>query len=480
MRNVLSYLGYLLILSGLLRIVPVIVALSIGEEYSRFVWGIAINILAGIAFLAYGTLKYSLSLRPKADELSMSQSLVLSVLFFAFVSLLGSFAYFPFFSGSGAEVFVNSLFESVSGFTTTGLTAFSTVNHLPISLRIWRAETQWIGGLGIITLFVFFLRRDRGDKNDIPGQQQGVSTMHALYQAQGLGEKIEASFSKSAARILRIYIAYTLVGVLALAVLGMGWLESLGTVFASVSTGGFTMSDNLALSPSLAVALMFLMLLGSTSLVVHSLVFRGRFREALRNRELRLFFALVAFALLVSWLFFPHALFLVFHFVSALTTTGFSLVGVNVFPPLVFLLLVGFMIIGGSQGSTAGGIKLGRLIVGMKGVQWAVRKLGLPPKAVVPFKLNGEAVDKARVIMAHVFIVSYLVFFVAGALLLAASGFTLRDAVFLSASSIGTVGLSTTDISQAALFPKLVMIVQMFLGRLEIFPVLVFFRSLLR
>lgn len=367
-----------------------------------------------------------------------------------------------------------ALFESVSGWTTTGLSVVDVTAAGPVVL-LWRSTMQLAGGAGlaIITL------------SAIVGPTGGV-----LASAEGRSDQLAPHVRRSARLVLLIYGAYTAVGIAAYRLVGMGLFDAVNHTFTAVSTGGFsTRVESIGYwdSPAVEAVTVALMVLGNLSFVTAWHLWRGRLRAVARNGEVRLTAVLVPLAaaallMLTCRSLYPHlgkaARVGLFEAVTALTTTGFSTVSYANWNGFGVLVLVVLMLIGGGTCSTAGGLKQYRAYLLWKLLVWELRRALLPPAAVLERPLwEGETrafVDDARVRQVGFFVTLYLALFAAGTAILCACGSPLASSTFEFASSLGTVGLSMGVTSAAMPAPALwAQTVAMFLGRLEIVVVLV-------
>lgn len=455
MRTVLGYMGLLLeVFSGFL-VLPLLVAFLYGEPANPFFFAIIISLFVGI-FLEKVF---------KREELTLERGLAITALSFVVFSILGSLPYI-YYSGASLPSLLNALFESLSGFTTTGLTTIASVEGLSKSLLFWRSLTQWMGGAGIIIIFLSLLRGLR-------------TTSMFLYRAQGFAEKLDATVAGTTKRMLNIYSAYTLLGIILLLASGLPLFDSVATTLTAISTGGFTVVNTFYTGSLTLAVVCLLMVLGSINFMLHDRLFRRRFRAFVRNVEVRSFFVMVALLIAVSFYATGSLKVSIFEFVSALTATGFSITPVAALAPLVIVLIIMAMIVGSSSGSTSGGMKQLRLVLSLKSVLWAVRRISAPRSAVVPFKVGGEPVELETARLTGIFVFAYLAILALGSLPLIAAGYTPLDSVFQTASAQGTVGLSVIDLSAAPWFVKLDLMAVMLLGRLEIFPILILVKTVL-
>ncbi|MFQ5474694.1 MAG: TrkH family potassium uptake protein [Candidatus Nanoarchaeia archaeon] len=464
MRQVLRYLGYILLISIIFQVIPITTALFYGEAISGF-------LIAGTASLVAGLALISIPKEERKKGLTLQEGLILTALSFLIIPLFSSISFLPVMEYDTT----NALFESYSGFTTTGLTVMESFGSVPKSILLWRAEQQWIGGLGIVVVFLFILSKVHGKDS----KERGKS-MSTLYQAQGFKEHLEPTIRESMTRIILIYLAYSILGTILLFVTGMTFINSIGMMFTSISTGGFSMSDTLATNNLQLGILSFLMIIGSMSFLIHNTLFKRKFKALIQNVQIKLFLVLLSIFAGISFVVLPEFKTVLFHSISALTTTGYAFQPIASFPALMIVCITISMIIGGSIGSTSGGIKLSRILIILKAVPWVIKKLSYPIRAVIPMKIEGKPVSEYNVTMTEVFISTYVLGIIIGTIAFMLLGFSFRDSAFQIASALGTVGLQTISLVTIPLIGKLILIMFMILGRLEIFPVFVLIRRLIK
>lgn len=448
---VLSQLGVVLELTGMFMLVPVIVGGLFGEGYYLPF------IIGAIASFAIGTI---LDRKFPRGELDFSSAMLLASISFILVSLVGAVPYLPLLTP------VDAVFESVSGFTTTGMTTVLP-EQLPKSLIFWRSLTQWLGGIGILLIFMMML------------PSLGMSS-YFLYIVEGK-ERIKAGVYHSMRRISIIYASYTVIGVLLFALAGMSLFDAFSHSLTSVSTGGFsTMNGSLASfnNPFINTVACLLMILGATSFLVHDKLWNFRFMSYIKNPETRLFWAAIlifSVLLIISGLgIFPS----MFHVISAVTTTGFTVSEIETATPSFIISLI--MLIGGFAGSTAGGLKLIRVFSIGKGLYWLGKKMLLPREAVVPFRLGGSFLRAPELLKIFLFVIAYMLLISITTIALSVMGYNPVDAFFQASSAQGTVGLSVIPVSTMPEAGKVLLMINMLLGRLEIFPFLALVLALFR
>ena len=438
----LQQLGTIFIIFGVVFLVPALVSILLHEQ----------NITPIFAFLSILCFIFGFFIRrAKYRSLDPKSAYALVTLAWLLISLLGSF---PFMFVLKLN-FLDSLFESMSSFTTTGISILKP-SELPKTLIFYRSFAQWLGGVGIIVVFLAVITTPLASK---------------LYMAEARTDRIEPSIVKTAHKILIIYLYFTIISIMALYLSGENLFNSVCNGLATIATGGFsTYNDSYASAKSAVKAVtIFIMIAGAISFAAHS---------RLLEKDIRGFFNLEVkvMLLVITLLFFVLLRDLnlddaAFQAVSATTCTGLTTVDLSTLSETSIYAITLTMLIGGCYGSTAGALKIIRAIIVVKAVLWYIKKVTSPPTAVVPFKLFGKAVDERDVLYTLLYIVLYISFALIGAGILTFLGYSTDVALFQSISILGNVGLSLVDEPTAA--EKILYIVYMWIGRLEIIPVLI-------
>ncbi|MGB7084864.1 MAG: TrkH family potassium uptake protein [Phormidesmis sp.] len=370
---------------------------------------------------------------------------------------------------------LNALFEGFSGYTSAGLTMVIQPSNLPVSLQWWRSFMQWVGGVGIIVLAISLLKL--------------TQNQYELYQAEGRQSQLRLTITRTVRRIWIIYTGYTAVSVLLLRILGMTWWESLNHSMSAISTGGFSITDGSmgSYSAPIKLAVIGIMILGAISFNSHDkMISKQQLSAIWRDHQHRL----LAILLLIGSVLVAveHHLTTgqfawvdsIFQWVSALTTCGFGTQSLQFWSSGNKLLLSLAMVIGGAAGSTVGGIKLSRLLILADTAACRFRRTTLTPRQITIRRINGKPLTPKQanreiedaVAIALLWIVS-IVLGVLILLRLVPLEYTLSDVIFEVSSALGSAGLST-GITGASMhwLGKCVLIVCMWMGRLEIIPVL--------
>ncbi len=465
----LHVLAWLLVIVGAFFAVPLLVALLLGEPMGPFlVSGVAaIGVGLGVARV---TRTVDRRLRPRDGFVIVGAAWLVT-------SSVGAL---PYLAG-GALGPVDALFESVSGFTTTGSTVVNDTASLDRSLLLWRALTQWIGGMGIILFTIAIL------------PLLGIGGMR-LFRAEVPGpvaDKVRPRLVETARILWAIYLGLSAAEVVALSLCGMSLFDAVCHTFTTVATGGFsTRNGSVGEFDSAAIewVVTAFMLFAGMNFVLHFRVFTGRVREVLRDVELRYFAAVVVVATVIVTLtrWGPGSAFgadlrsAAFHVVSIVTTTGFVADDFELWPALAQLVLLALMVLGGMSGSTGGGVKSLRIVLAVRSLRATVHRL-LHPHAVVPVKYGGAVVAEGLLAEVWGFLLAYAAAAAVGSAVVAAHGYDILTATSAALTALGNVGPGIGEVGAYDNFAHLPALVKltlsglMLLGRLEIFTLLVLF-----
>lgn len=458
--TMLSCVGQICVLCGLVTLTPLLGLVAWPEQGAN---APAFLAPAGCLILL-GLLAWRLSPATSRATLTLQEGGVIVCTSWLAVMLVSSW---PFMALEGLG-FSRAFFESVSGWTTTGLSVVDVAAANPLTL-LWRSTIQLAGGAGLAVVMMSSIVGAAG---------AGITN------AEGRGEQLVPNVRRSARLVLTIYGCYALAGTLAYRVVGMTWFDALNHAFCAVSTGGFsTRVTSIGYWDSVLVEAVTvpLMLLGNLSFVTAWFLWRGKWRVVARNGEVRLQGAvllltgatLLCFTCVRLYPGLGKALRVaVFETVTALTTTGFSTVSYADWNATGILVLIVLMIIGGGTCSTAGGLKQFRVHLLWRSLLWECKRAVLPRGAVLGHPVwEGERqvfLDEARFRQLAAFVFLYLIILAVGTLILCSCGYGLGESLFEFASALGTVGLSvgvtSASMPQPALWAETL---AMFCGRLE-------------
>ncbi|GBE56210.1 trk system potassium uptake protein TrkG [archaeon BMS3Bbin16] len=457
LKVIIQSLSMIFIVIGVLAVVPLIVTAYYNEALTPFVLISVIPILLGVA----------IELLFKGEiELQVKHAAIAAALTYLLASALGALPFMYYGMG-----FLDSFFEAMSGWTTTGLSMIADVESMPRSILFWRSFMQWLGGVGVIVLMLVILA----------GTGSAASK---LYQAEARKDRLKPRLLSTVRLIWWIYIIYTVLGILLYYVAGMSVFDSVNHTMAALSTGGFS-TNNLNIqgfnSLGVEVVSIFLMLLGATNFLVHYKVLTGNRLAFLKDIEARTMYILAFAGAVALSLKMPSVRGALFQSVSALTTTGFGSINFTVLDDFSKLLMSFLMIAGASTGSTGGALKIIRLIIVVKLIFWWIQEKILPEHAVITRRISGVELSDADLEEPAIYLLLYLFIFSMGVLIFVYLGYPTIDSIFEVASAQGDVGLSV-GLTGVSLHPvgKLVLIFGMWIGRLEIIPVLILAQSILK
>jgi trk system potassium uptake protein TrkH len=463
-------LGLFLIVLAATMLVPIGWGVATGDAAPSLWWSLAITAAAGAALSAAFP-------RP-TSEITRREGLMLVVLTWIAVSAFGGL---PFYLSPWFPSFTDAFFESASGFTTTGSTVLADVEVLSPPVQFWRHFTHWLGGMGVVLLGVAVL----------PLVGHGGMQLYRAEFSGARSERLKPRLAETAAALWRIYLALTLICYLALRATGMSVFESLCHAFSTLGTGGFsTRTASIAAFDSVAVELVlvvFMLLAGISFLEHYRLWIEHRSRRVVGDVEVRAFVLIVAAATavvavpLVTVQGYDAAGAVrvgLFQVASIITTTGFVSDNFEVWPPLPQLTLLALMFVGGCTGSTAGGLKVARLLLLARVVHREFKRM-VERRGVFAVRLGREVV--AEPVIQSLLNLVYVAFVVnfASCLLLAAVGVDMLTAITAVAACMFNVGPgfglvgAVEHYGHLPVLAKWVLAFDMIAGRLEFFTVLV-------
>ena len=473
-KIVLNTLGIILKFLGFLMLIPAIV----GYYYSRsdpdqwdsamiFIYSFVITSVVGII------LEYT---NRSTEELKNKESFAIVAFGWLAAAIFGALPFW--FSGLSP---VDSLFESMSGFTTTGATIMTDIESFSRALLFWRSFIQWVGGMGIIMLFLAIL-----PKLAVAGRQ--------LFKAEAPGpteDKLKPKLIETAKILWMVYVVLSALQVIALLAAGMDVYDALTHTFTTMACGGFSpRADSVAAfgSPLIEGIIVFFMFVAGANFALHYRMIYADRKSLLHDSEFK-FYAfivlgasvLLTFTLWITGTFEGIALsfrYAIFQVVSILTTTGYATYDFNTWPDSSRMILFVLMFIGGCAGSTAGGIKVVRLMLMLK---YGYRELFkvLQPKIVKPIRLGNRVVPEDIMGSIFSFTILYILVFMVSTFIMGLLGLEMLSAASASIVTLGNIGPGFnlvgpwSNFSAIPIVGKLVLIVNMWIGRLEIFTVLV-------
>jgi len=401
----------------------------------------------------------------------------------------------PYWISGVIPSFSASFFETMSGYTTTGATILSDIESMPKSLLFWRSMTHWIGGMGIIVLAIAIL-----PFLGIGGFQLFTAEVPGLSS-----DKLHPKIADTAKRLWLIYLGLTLVETLLLTLAGMSFFDALNHAMSTLSTGGFsTKNESIAFwngQPLIQYIIILFMFLAGTNFVLSYFAIKGKISKVLQDDEFKWYsFFIIFFSIVVAVLIYFFADFTqstlshpqllgkvesvfrhgLFQVIALITTTGFVTADYTLWMPFLTIVFFGLMFLGGSSGSTAGGVKVVRHLLMIRG-GFLEFKRALHPNAILQARYNKKIVDETISYNILGFFILYLLSFIIGALGFGLMGIDFESAVGVAASTLGNVGPALGIFGPTDNYEALSQVGQwwasflMLLGRLELFTVLILF-----
>ncbi|MBP0982421.1 MAG: TrkH family potassium uptake protein [Oscillospiraceae bacterium] len=467
-RMITYILGWILIFEGLFLAVPTVTALVFGESA---LWSYLLSLSGCLLIGSLLVLK-----KPKNRQLYAREGSVIVALSWIILSAFGAV---PFVLTEEIPNYIDALFETVSGFTTTGASILSDVEAMSRASLMWRSFTHWVGGMGVLVFIMAFI------------PLSGAQNMHIM-KAESPGpsvSKLVPRVKTTALLLYSIYFVLTLIEFILLLCGGMTVFQALNTSFATAGTGGFGFFNSSmgSFSPYIQIVITVFMILFAINFNCYFLLLTGKLREAF-NIELRTFLIIVGVAITIITINIAdlyenvgealrHSAFTV---ASLISTTGFSTTDFNLWPELSRTLLVLIMFIGACAGSTGGGIKVSRLIILFKGMAKELQTM-VHPRQVKKIKMDSHTIDHEIVRSVNVYMVAYLMIFAVSLVMISFDNHDLITNFTAVAATINNIGPGLELVGPTANFSffsaptKIVLIFDMLAGRLELFPMLLLF-----
>ena len=472
-KMIFYVLGKMLkLLSGLL-LLPTLCSL-IYKESRHITSAFLITII--ISFSAYCIINFFTDSEEDRDFYKREGYVIVTLTWIVF-SLLGAL---PFYISGEIPSYIDSLFETVSGFTTTGSTILTDIESVEKSLLLWRSSTHFIGGMGVIVFAVAILPRSPHTihiaKAEVPGPYFG---------------KVVSSMKQTAIYLYTIYILLTIILFVLLLFGGIGIFDSINIAFSTAGTGGFSVRNTgIAYynSKYITVVVATFMLIFSMNLsLIYFLIFKKYFK-ILKSEELRWFFGMISILSVIMFLDIyrsydtpNHSLLDVFFTVaSVVSTTGFTYNDFNIWPVFSKMIILILMIVGGCTGGTAGGIKIPRLIFFIKNAKKSISK-ALNPRKIIMLKIDGKVIKDTTPLANYLLLFGFVFVIILFLVTFQINDF--EDAISLTVTSISNAGPAfnhfgpMSNFSTIPDFTKIILSFSMLLGRLELVPLIVFFSA---
>lgn len=471
-RVIANVLGLLLLFNGIFMVICI--PASIYYHIEDFVP----MAFSATATLGLGMITWVLTRSNEKPNIKKREGFLIVSLGWVVMSLSGTL---PYIMSGSVTSFTDAFFETMSGYTTTGASVISDLEIVPKDILLWRSMTQWIGGMGIIVLAVAIL------------PVLGIGGMQ-LFVAESPGlkpDKLAPKIRDTAKRLWLVYVGLTAVEFLLLKLAGMSWFNALNHALTTMATGGFSTYNTSAaeFSPAIQYIIIVFMFLAGTSFTLTYFGLTGQVEKIAKNEEFRFYAGIVALLSVASTIVvasvdnnglekaFRDSLFQV---VSLITSTGFVSADYTSWTPFMSILFFMLLFIGGSAGSTAGGVKVVRHIILFKN-SFLELKRQLHPSAIIPVRLNGRAIDESITYNVVAFIIMYILIFALGSIVMTMFGVDFDTALGSVATSLGNVGPGIGDVGPVDNFAwlssgaKWFLAILMLIGRLELFTVLILF-----
>lgn len=445
--------------------------------------------LACLVSLAIGGL-IMFATRTHRKEIQKREGYIIVTFGWIFMSLAGTLPYV--FTGA-IPSFTDAFFETMSGYTTTGASILNDIESIPRGVLFWRSITHWIGGMGIIVLAIAIL----------PLLGIGGMQLFAAEAPGPGGDKLHPRITDTAKRLWLIYVGYTLAETILLKIAGMSFFDAVNHSLSTLSTGGFS-TKNASIAywndrPMIQYIIMFFMFLAGTNFVLSYFAFKAKFSKILRDEEFRLYsYSILLFSAIAALIIYfkadvsasiiPHPMVWgelesavrhgLFQVLAIVTTTGFVTADYTMWTSFLTLFFFGLMFLGGSSGSTAGGIKIVRHLIMVKNGILEFKRT-LHPNAILPVRYNNKGVPQAIVFNILGFFILYMLSFIIGVLVFSWMGLDFNTALGGAASTLGNVGPALGDLGPVNNYGGLPDMAKwwasflMLIGRLELFTVLI-------
>lgn len=457
---------------GALMLLPALVALIYGENTvaGKILIIVVLCICLGSVFSRK---------RPKRSDIFVKDGLMIVGLAWVMFSLLGAL---PFYFTGAIPRFVDAFFETVSGFTTTGSTILTDIESLPYGIHFWRAFTHWVGGMGVL-VFVMAVIPLAGSKS--------LNIMKAEVPGPTM-DKIVPKTRQTAKILYLIYVALTVAEVVLLVLGGMPLFDAFIHTFSTAGTGGFSnKADSVSFYDSAyidGVITVFMALFG-VNFNLFYLLLLGKFARVFKSEELRTYIGIIAVAtLLITINIYPmYGSFLTsfryssFQVTTIITTTGMMTTDFNLWPSFSKGILLMLMFVGACAGSTGGGLKVSRVLLLGKYIKSEIRKI-VHPRSIVSVKVDGKVMDDTVIRSVTAYIMIYMSILVVSYLMISLNELDLETTLTSVITCINNVGPGfgeiigpTQNFSTLSDFSKLVLTLDMLIGRLEIYPILFIF-----
>jgi trk system potassium uptake protein TrkH len=475
-QNILHVLGIALIFESIFMLLTIPISIFYHEHI------LGSQILSFAITAGVGLMLFLLTLKKHSSKFSIRESFIVIPHLWLIIPLFGTL---PYLLSHAIPNFVNAFFESVSGFTTTGSSILIDIEALPKSILFWRASTHWLGGLGIIVLVVAIMRQLKIGGNHL------MSAEGSLFSI----EKIKPRLIDVAKQLWLIYIALTVLETLFLFIAGMNIFDAVCHSFATIATGGFSTKNTsiMQMNPTIQYILSLFMILSGINFSLHYFAMHRQFNKIKIDEEFKAYLAIIGITTLLLTLntlksyssieeSFRHSL---FQASSIITCTGFSSADYELWPSFSHIIIFFVMFIGASVGSTGGGIKVARIVIIFKTAKQIFARM-ISPNTVKITRFNGQKLNTTIINSVFAFVSIYVITVIVGTAIMSAAGSDISTSAGSILTTLGGIGPGFGSVGPAENFfhlnnfSKIYLSLNMILGRLEIFSVLVLFHPSFR
>ncbi|WP_299763599.1 potassium transporter TrkG [uncultured Dokdonia sp.] len=482
-KIIFHLMGLLLLFNGGFMLISALVSFITKD-------GVALQITASGLLALFAGMLLMFMTKDHKKEIKKREGYIVVTFGWLFMSLSGML---PYLVTDAIPSVTDAFFETISGYTTTGATILTDIESLPKGILFWRSTTHWIGGMGIIVLAIAIL------------PLLGIGGMQ-LFAAEAPGpsaDKLHPRITDTAKRLWLIYFGFTAAETIALKLAGMSFFDAINHAMSTLSTGGFsTKNASVAYwndTPLIQYIIIFFMLLAGMNFVLSYFAFKGKVQKIIKDDEFKLYMTFVfGFTLITALVVYfradvsvstiDHPMVLgagesafrhgLFQVLAVITTTGFVTADFTMWTPFLTVIFFGLMFLGGSAGSTSGGIKVVRHLLTIRNA-FIEFKRTLHPNAILPVRYNTRSVDRTIIFNILAFFILYMLSWIVGASVLGALGLDFVTALGGAASALGNVGPAFGDLSPVDSYNSLPgagkwwLAFLMLIGRLELFTVLI-------
>lgn len=466
-RIIFKYIGKVLIGFSILFIFPIITSLIYNENYICFLIPQIVSLIIGLILN---------SIKLNSENIYSKDGLKIVALSWIIISIIGAL---PFYINNDASL-IDSLFETVSGFTTTGATIFKDVERLSKGILFWRSFTHFIGGMGILAFVMAIIPLSKSDKS--------MHILKAEMPGPSVG-KLAPSIKKTLIYLYGIYISLTITQIILLIIGKMSIFDSILISMGTAGTGGFAvLNSSIATYSSFCQwTITIFMFLFGINFNIYFLILMKDIKSALKSEELKTYFLIFTISIAIVFfntinvfnnvsIAFKEA---AFHVSSIMTSTGYSIGDINIYPTASRTLMLVLMLISACAGSTCGGFKISRLILAFKTVKRDLMKL-IHPNSIQTVTFEGKRVSEDTIKSSNTFLFLYIGLLCIMIFIVSFNGFDLETTINSVFTTFANVGLcfNISNFAGFSVLSKLVFIIGMLLGRLEIFPIITLFTSI--